>query len=123
MEYAGLSAFLGVVTLATFGIDRFLSETTGRSLGDVPAYVMGAVLLVVGVSVFHASVNGQDSRTTMLLSLGPVGGFFVYLFGYHLILPPSTDSPTWLISLAFAGGFLVVGTVVHLCGRLVRVVS
>jgi hypothetical protein len=116
--YRGLSVFLGVVTLATFGFDRFLYETVGRSLGEVPAYVMGGVLLVVGVSAFYASVSGQDIRTTILLPLGPVGGLVLYLMGYHLVLPPSTDSPTWLILLAFAVGFLAVGTIAHLCGRL-----
>ncbi|GAA0216362.1 hypothetical protein [Halobaculum roseum] len=118
--YRGLAALLGVVTLATFGIDRFLYETAGQSLGEVPAYVMGGVLLVVGVSAFYASVNGKDIGTAVLLSLGPVGGLFVYLIGYHLVLPPSTDSPTWLIFLAFAGVLLAIGTVAHLCGRLVK---
>jgi hypothetical protein len=118
--YRGLSAILGVVTLATFGIDRFLLETAGQSLGEVPAYVMGGVLLVVGVSAFYASANGQDIRIAILLSLGPVGGVLVYIIGYHLFLPPSTDSPTWLIFLAFAGGLLAIGTVAHLCGRFAK---
>lgn len=115
--YRGLSVLLGAVTLATFVVERFLSETAGQALGAVPAYVMGGVLLVVAASVFHASLHGRDSRTVVLLSAGPVGGFFVYVLGYHLVLPPSTDSPTWLIFLAFAGGFLAIGTVAHLCGR------
>jgi len=118
--YRGLSAILGVVTLATFGTERFLYETAGQTLGEVPAYVMGGVLLVVGTSAFYASVNGQGIRTAVLLSLGPVGGLLMYLIGYHLVLPPSTDSPTWLIFLAFAGGLLAIGTVAHLCGRLVK---
>ena len=118
--YRGLSAILGVVTLVTFGTERFLYETAGQSLGELPAYVMGGVLLVAGVSAFYASVNGQDIRTAVLLSLGPVGGLLVYLIGYHLVLPPSTDSPTWLIFLAFAGGFLAIGTIAHLCGRLAK---
>ena len=120
ISYRGLSAILGVVTLVTFGTERFLYETAGQSLGEVPAYVMGGVLLVVGVSAFYASVNGQNIRTAVLLSFGPVGGLLVYLIGYHLVLPPSTDSPTWLIFLAFAGVLLAIGTIVHLCGRLVK---
>jgi len=118
--YRWLSAILGVITLVTFGAERFLYETAGQSVGELPAYVMGGVLLVVGISAFYASVNGQDIRTAVLLSLGPVGGLLVYLIGYHLVLPPSTDSPTWLIFLAFAGGLLAIGTVTHLCGRLVK---
>ncbi|WP_148416362.1 hypothetical protein [Haloferax sp. KTX1] len=118
--YRGLSAILGVVTLATFGTERFLNESAGQSLGELPAYVMGGVLLVVGMSAFYASVTGHDIRTAILLSLGPVAGLFVYLIGYHLVLPPSTDSPTWLIFLAFTGGLLAIGTVAHLCGRLVK---
>lgn len=118
--YRGLSAILGIVTLVTFGTERFLYETAGQSLGELPAYVMGGILLIVGVSTFYASINGQDIRTAVLLSLGPVGGLLVYLIGYHLVLPPSTDSPTWLISLAFAGGLLAIGTVAHLCGRLAK---
>lgn len=118
--YRGLSALLGVVTLVTFGSERLLYETTGRSLGEVPAYVMGGVLLVVAVSSFYASMNDHGVSTAALLSLGPVGGLLVYLIGYHLVSSPSTDSPTWLIFLAFAGGLLAVGSVAHLCGRLVR---
>lgn len=118
--YHGLSAILGVVTLVTFGTERFLYETADQSLGEVPAYVMGGVLLIAGISAFYASVNGHDITTAVFLSLGPVGGLLVYLIGYHLVLPPSTDSPTWLIFLAFAGGLLAIGTVAHLCGRLVK---
>jgi len=118
--YRGLSAILGVVTLVIFGTERFLYETAGQSLGEVPAYVMGSVLLVVGASAFYASINGKGIRTAVLLSFGPVGGLLVYLIGYHLVLPPSTDSPTWLIFLAFAGGLLAIGTIAHLCGRLVQ---
>lgn len=118
--YRGLSAILGIVTLVTFGTERLLYETAGRSLEEIPAYVMGGVLLVVGASAFYASTNGQGITTAVLLSLGPVGGLFVYLIGYHLVLPPSTDSPTWLIFLAFAGGLLAIGTVAHICGGLVK---
>lgn len=118
--YRGLSAILGIVTLATFGTQRFLSETGGQSLGEVPAYVLGGVLFIVGVTAFYASVNGQDIRTAVLISLGPVGGFLGYLIGYHLVLPPSTDSPTWIIFLAFAGSLLVIGIIAHLCGRLAK---
>ncbi|KTG30222.1 hypothetical protein [Haloferax profundi] len=120
IAYRGVSTILGVVTLVTFGAERFLYETAGQSLGELPAYVMGGVLLVVGVSAYYASVNGQDIRTAILLSLGPVGGLLVYLIGYHLVLPPSTDSPTWLLFLAFAGGLLAIGTVAHICGRLIK---
>lgn len=120
IAYRGLSAILGAITLVTFGAERFLYETAGHSLGELPAYVMGGVLLVVGVSAFYASVNGQNIRTAVLLSLGPVGGLLVYLIGYHLVLPPSTDSPTWLLFLAFAGGLLAIGTVAHICGRLIK---
>ncbi len=116
--YRRLSTILGAVTLVTFGTERLVYETASRSLGEVPAYVMGGVLLVVGISAFYASINGQDITTAVLLSLGPVGGLFVYLIGFHLVLPPSTDSPTWLIFLAFAAGLLAIGTLTHLCGRL-----
>jgi len=118
--YRGLSALLGVVTLATFGIDRFLLETAGQPLEDIFMYVLYAVLLVVGIGAFYASANGKDIRTTVLLSLGPVGGLLVYLIGYHLVLPTSTDSPKWLIFLAFTVGLLAIGTIAHLCGRLVQ---
>lgn len=118
--YRGLSTILGAITLAIFGTQRFLSETGGQSLQEVPAYVLGGVLLIVGVSAFYTSVNGQDIRTAVLISLGPVGGFLVYLIGYHLVLPPSTDSPTWIIFLAFAGGLFMIGIIAHLCGSLAR---
>ena len=117
--YRGLSVILGVVTLVTFGTERFLYETAGQSLGDVPAYVMGGVLFAVGVSAFYASIHGHDITTAALLSLGPVGGLLVYLTGYLLVLPPSTDSPTWLILLTFVGGVLAIGAIAHLFGRLV----
>lgn len=118
--YGGLSALLGVVTLAVFVVDRFLLETAGQPLDKVFSYVLYGVLLVVGVSAFCASVNGRDLRIAVLLSLGPVGGLLTYLVGYHLVLPPSADSPTWLIFLAFTVGLLAIGTVAHLCGRLVQ---
>jgi hypothetical protein len=120
ISYHGLSTILGVVTLATFGVERFLYETAGRSLGELPAYVMGGVLLVVGVSSFYASIDGEDIRAALVVSLGPVGGLLLYLIAYHLVLPPSTDSPTWLIFLAFAGGFLAIGITAHFCGRVAR---
>lgn len=118
--YRVLWAILGVITLLTFGTDRYLYETAGQSLGELPAYVMGCVLLVVGVSSFSASLGGHDIKTAILISLGPVGGLFVYLLGYHLFLPPSTDSPTSLIFLAFAGALLVIGTGAHLFGLFLR---
>jgi len=118
--YWGLSGNLGFLTLAVFGTERFLFETSGQSLGDLPAYVLGGIVLIVGVSAFSASINGQDINTAVLLSAGPVGGLLLYLIGYHLVLPPSTDSPTWLIFLAFAGGILGIGTVAHLCGRIAQ---
>jgi len=120
ISYCGLSVILGILTLAVFGTERFLYETTGQSFGDVLAYVLGGVILIVGVSAFYGSIKGQDIRTAVLLSVGPVGGFLVYLIGYHLMLPPSTDSPTWLIFLAFAGGLLGIGTIAHLCGRVAQ---
>lgn len=120
ISYRGLSALFGVVTLVAFGTERLLYETVGLSIGDVPAYVLGGVVLGVGVSSFYASIHDQDIKTGVLLALGPVGGFAVYLIGYHLVLPPSTDSPTWLIFLAFAGGFIALGVVMHLVGRLIK---
>lgn len=87
ISYRGLSAILGVVTLVTLGTEQFLSDTSGQSLGELPAYVMVSVLLVVGVSAFYASVNGQEIRAAVLLSLGPIRRLFVYLVGNHLVLP------------------------------------
>ncbi len=118
--YRIFSAILGVITLLTFGTDRFLYETTGQSLGELPAFVMAGVLLVVGVSSFYASLDGQDIKTAIFLALGPVSGLFVYLLGYHFVFPPSTDSPTSLIFLAFAGVLVVIGTGAHLYGLFLR---
>lgn len=117
-SYRWLSAIFGLLTLLTFAVDRILLETTGVSTGDAPAYLLGGVVLAVGVSAFYASAHGEGIRTGLLLGLGPVAGLAVYLLGYHLVLPPSTDSPTWLIFLAFAGGVVAVGVVGHLLGRL-----
>jgi hypothetical protein len=119
-SYRWLSAIFGLVTLLTFTIDRILLETSSISTGETPAYLLGGVVLAVGVSAFYASANDENIKTGLLLALGPVGGFAVYLLGYHLVLPPSTDSPTWLIFLAFAGGFVAVGVVGHLLGRLYK---
>ena len=117
--YRGLSVVSGVLTLLTFASERVLYETAGRSLGDVPAYVMGGVLLLVAAGAFHASVSGRGVDTALLLSGGPIGGLAVYLLGYHLVSAPSTDSPTWLIFLAFSGGVLALGVGAYLCGRVV----
>lgn len=116
--YRWLSAVFGIVTLVTFGTDRFLSETTGLSVGDAPAYVLGGVVLAVGASALYAPAQGRSVTTAILLAVGPVCGLALYLIGYHLVLPPSTDSPTWIVFLAFAGGFLALGTAAHLLGRL-----
>ena len=118
--YRVLSAILGVITLITFGTDRYLYETAGQSLGELPAIIMGGVLFVVGVGSFYASLDGHDIKTAILISMGPVGGLFVYLLGYHRFLPPSTDSPTSLIFLAFAGALLVIGTGAHFFGLFLR---
>lgn len=120
ISYRWLSAIFGFLTLVTFTIDRILLETSGSLTGETPAVLLGGVVLAVGVSAFYASVNGEDLKTGLLLALGPVGGFAVYLLGYHLVLPPSTDSPTWLIFLAFTGGLVAVGVVGHLLGRLYK---
>jgi hypothetical protein len=120
VSYRWLSAIVGLVTLVTFTIDRILLETSGVSTGETPAYLLGGVVLAVGVSAFYASVNDEDIKTGLILALGPIGGFAVYLLSYHLVLPPSTDSPTWLIFLAFTGGFVAVGVVGHLLGRLYK---
>ena len=119
-SYRWLSAFFGFVTLLTFTTDRILLETSGISTGEVPAYLLGGVGLAVGVSAFYASAHDADIMTGVLLALGPVGGFAVYLLGYHLVFPPSTDSPTWILFLAFAGGFVTVGVVGHLLGCFYR---
>jgi hypothetical protein len=118
ISYRWLSAIFGLATLLTFTIDRILLETASLSTGATPAFLLGGVVLAVGVSAFYASASDEDIKTVLLLALGPVGGFAVYLLGYHLVLPPSTDSPTWLIFIAFAGGFVAVGVVGHLLGRL-----
>lgn len=120
--YRSLSIFLGLVTLATFGTERLLSEIVGLSLGDFPAYVLSGVVLVVGTGSFAAALHGRAIATAVLLALGPVGGLAVYLLGYHLVLPPSSDSPTSLLFLAFAGGFLALGVVTHVVGRAVTTV-
>lgn len=117
MSYRGLALLLGGVTLATFGTDRLVSATTGWSLGAAPAYVMAAVILAVGVGSLHAATHGQGVETAVRLALGPVGGFATYLVGYHLVRPPSTDSPTSLVFVGFAAAFLATGVVAHLVGR------
>lgn len=108
---------MGAITLVTFGIDRFVLETSGQSFGDAPAFVMGGVVIAVCASAFYASLQGYSIRYALLLASGPVAGLFVYLLAFHLVLPPSTDSPTWLLFLAFAGGFVALGVVANVLGR------
>lgn len=50
-----LSGALGVVTLVTFRTERFLNESGGQSLGNIPAVVMGLVAIIVGVGAFYSS--------------------------------------------------------------------
>jgi hypothetical protein len=118
--YRRLALLLGGVTLATFGTDRLLSETAGSSLGAVPAYVMAAVVLAVGVGALRAAVHGHGVETAVLRALGPVGGFAAYLVGYHLVRPPSTDSPTWFVFGGFAGGVVTVGVAAYAVSRFVE---
>lgn len=115
-----LALLLGTGTFLTFGVERALYVATGQQLGDLPAILMGLITATVGVGAFYTTIKGNDFWAAISIAFGPVGGFALYLLGYHLVLPPSTDSPTWLIFLAFAGAFIALGGVAHLLGRLVR---
>ncbi|WP_372910685.1 hypothetical protein [Salinigranum sp.] len=81
---------------------------------------MAAVVLAVGVGALRAAVHGHGVETAVLLALGPVGGFAAYLVGYHLVRPPSTDSPTWLVFVGFAGGVVTTGVAAYVVGRFVE---
>lgn len=116
--YRVLALLLGLLTLATFAVERSLA-TGGASLGDLPAIVLGGVLVAVAVGSFRAARRDARPVTVLLLSLGPVAGFGLYLAGYHLVRPPSSDSPTWLIFAGFAGAFLATGLGGYAAGRLV----
>jgi len=116
--YRGLAVVGGLITLVTFGTERLVYETTEQTIGAIPAYVMGGVVCAVGIGGVYAGVREHGRKAAMLLSAGPVGGLFVYLIGYHLVLPPSEDAPTWLVFLGFAGGLFAIGFTTHLCGRL-----
>jgi len=59
---AALSGILGVVTLVTFGTERYLTATAGQSLGNIPAIVMGFVAFSVGVGTFYSSMQGNNLR-------------------------------------------------------------
>jgi hypothetical protein len=121
--YRDVSVILGVLTFAAFGMQRYSSNAGGPSLGDLPAYVLGGVVLLVGATAFHASMKGQALRTAVLITLGPIGGFLAYLIGYHLVLPASADSPTFVIFIGFVGGLLATGVGAYLSGRLLTRMS
>ena len=118
-----LSGLLGVVVLVAFVTERFLAAVVGLSAGDLPAYLLGGVVVAVALSGLSGGVTGRDLRTAVAVSLGPAGGLLVYLVGYHLFYPVSADSPTWLLYVAFAGGYLAIGTTAHFCGRLWQLAS
>lgn len=117
--YLGLSAIFGAITLVTFGTERYFLETTGRSVGDIPAVVIGSVVLAVAISAFYASSQHHEITLSILLALGPVSGLLVYLLGYHLVLRPSSDSPTWLLFIAFSVGVVAIGGASHILGRII----
>lgn len=106
-----------------FVTERFLAAIVGLSPGALPAYLLGGVVVAVALSGFSGGLMGWDLRSAVSVSVGPGGGFVVYLIGYHVLYPASADSPTWLLYVAFAGGSLVIGTAAHLCGRLVQLAS
>jgi hypothetical protein len=116
--YRVLALLLGLLTLATFTVERSL-ETGGASLGELPAIVLGGVMVAVALGSFHAARRDARPATGLLLPLGPVAGFWLYLAGYHLVRPPSSDSPTWLLFAGFAGAFLATGLGGYAAGRLV----
>ena len=118
-----LSGLLGVVVLVAFVTERFLAAVVGLSPGDLPAYLLGGVVVAVALSGLSGGVTGRDLRTAVAVSLGPAGGLLLYLVGYHLFYPVSADSPTWLLYVAFAGGYLALGTTAHLCGRVWQLAS
>ena len=121
--YHVLTVVLAVVVLAVFGGDRLLYETTGASVSWVLRYVLAGTVLAVGVSGVYGSFHGSSVATSILVASGPIIGLALYLLGYHLVLPPSTDSPTWLIFLAWAAGYVGVGLAAHLIGRVGRKAS
>lgn len=120
INYRWLSLVLGIVTFLTFAVSRLLLDVWEVSTGDVPAYVLLGVVLTVVVSAFFASLQDGTVESGLLLALGPVAGLALYLFGYRLVLPASTDSPTWLIFLVFAAGFVGLDVAAFGAGSLFR---
>lgn len=118
VSYPEFSALLGSITLFTFGVERLLYETVGLSLGKLPVYLLSGIVLAVGLSSMHAAFHDRGIMTAMVLALGPVGGFAVYLIVYHVVFPPSSDSPTWLVVLIFAASFVALGGMAYFAGRV-----
>jgi hypothetical protein len=116
--YRALSVLLAIATGGTFATERFLLETQVASLGELPAVVMGGVVLAVAGGAFHVAMRGHGIDVGLVVTGGPVAGLAVYLIAYHLVLPPSNDSPTSLVFLGFAGSVIGIGVVGYVAGRL-----
>lgn len=116
--YPILAVVLTGVVLVGFGGDRLLYEATGTSVSWTLRYVLSGTVLAVDVSAIYASFHGISVAMSILVASGPIIGLVLYLLGYYLVLPPSTDSPTWLIFLVWAAGYVGVGFIAHLIGRV-----
>lgn len=111
-----------IITGITFGATR-IPEESNVPTGIGPNVAMGAVVVTVLLGGF---VNGYRSKGVVpsaVVALGRPVGLLAYLIAYHLVRPPSTDSPTWLLFLVFTGFFLVAGGVAHAAGVAARSVA
>lgn len=115
-----VSAVLAAVTFFSFGVSRFAEDAVTVSPGDAPAAVLLGVLAAIVAAVALLVARGRDVRAAGVVALGPPVGLLAYLALAVAVYGPSTDSPTWLIWLAFAAACLALGGLGAGIGTLAR---
>lgn len=120
MRRASLSAVLAGATALGFVLARGDGSPATVAGLDLPALLVGGAVALVGATALSVAYEGDGVDGSVVVGLGPIVGLAGYLAGYHLLYPPSTDSPTALIALAFAAGVLTVVTVGHGLGTALR---
>lgn len=115
-----VAGLLAIFTFFGFAVDRLLWERYNLSLSNFPDIVIYAVVLIVATLSLYNSVAEGSLLTELKYGLGPIFGLGIYLVIYHLLFPPSTDSPTIVIFTIFS--LIVVSIVIisHMVGYIVN---
>jgi hypothetical protein len=113
-----IAGLLASGTAGLFAVDRFVLTSDAFSSSDLPGLILVGIVIGVAGCGFHAGRCRRGIGAALTVAFGPVAGFAIYLLAYHLRFPPSQDSPTSLVFLAFAVGMVTTGVMSYTVGWL-----